>query len=107
MGVSVTSWDPPGEAGSADQGWYEKYLYVTPPRYGAIQCIGILDLIVNSCFQFQHKGIPYCHIPCYTALFGPAMYGHGSPIEAHTSFGGAHGSPKKDSRMRRYVFHMQ
>ena len=36
---------------------------------------------------FQHKEIPYCHIPCYSALFGPRLFGHGSTVESHQSFG--------------------
>ncbi|CAL1277122.1 unnamed protein product [Larinioides sclopetarius] len=35
----------------------------------------------------EHKGVPYCHVPCYSVLFGPTLYGHGSQVEAHTSFG--------------------
>ncbi|KAG1675802.1 Ras association domain-containing protein 2 [Nymphon striatum] len=35
----------------------------------------------------EHKGVPYCHIPCYSALFGPTLFGHGSRVESHTSFG--------------------
>ncbi|KAL1117780.1 hypothetical protein AAG570_004095 [Ranatra chinensis] len=35
----------------------------------------------------EHKGIPYCHVPCYGALFGPQLYGHGTRVESHTSFG--------------------
>ena len=35
----------------------------------------------------QHKERPYCHIPCYSALFGPKLFGHGSRIESHQSFG--------------------
>ncbi|CAG2123207.1 unnamed protein product, partial [Medioppia subpectinata] len=35
----------------------------------------------------EHKGIPYCCIPCYGALFGPQLYGHGSRVESHSSFG--------------------
>ncbi|CAM1298658.1 RASSF2 (predicted) [Pycnogonum litorale] len=35
----------------------------------------------------EHKGVPYCHIPCYGALFGPTLFGHGSRVESHTSFG--------------------
>lgn len=23
----------------------------------------------------EHKGIPYCHVPCYGALFGPQLFG--------------------------------
>ena len=25
----------------------------------------------------QHRGIPYCNIPCYSLLFGPGGYGRG------------------------------
>lgn len=35
----------------------------------------------------EHKGVPYCHVPCYSVLFGPTLFGHGSQVEAHTSFG--------------------
>lgn len=35
----------------------------------------------------EHKGVPYCHIPCYGALFGPTLFGHGSQVESHKSFG--------------------
>ncbi|XP_076327141.1 ras association family member isoform X1 [Tachypleus tridentatus] len=37
--------------------------------------------------HLEHKGVPYCHIPCYSALFGPALFGHGSRVESHSSFG--------------------
>ncbi|XP_012271252.1 ras association domain-containing protein 4 [Orussus abietinus] len=40
----------------------------------------------------EHKGVPYCHVPCYGALFGPQLFGHGTRVESHTSFG------KKESR---------
>ncbi|XP_064458134.1 ras association domain-containing protein 2-like isoform X2 [Ornithodoros turicata] len=35
----------------------------------------------------EHKAVPYCHVPCYSVLFGPTLFGHGSQVEAHTSFG--------------------
>jgi len=35
----------------------------------------------------EHAGGPYCHIPCYAALFGPKLFGHGSTTESHRSFG--------------------
>uniref|UniRef100_T1IQK5 LIM zinc-binding domain-containing protein n=1 Tax=Strigamia maritima TaxID=126957 RepID=T1IQK5_STRMM len=35
----------------------------------------------------EHKGVPYCHVPCYSALFGPTLFGHGSQVECHKSFG--------------------
>lgn len=28
-------------------------------------------------FILQHRGIPYCNIPCYSLLFGPGGYGRG------------------------------
>lgn len=31
--------------------------------------------------------MPYCHVPCYGALFGPALFGHGTRTESHKSFG--------------------
>ncbi|XP_078034238.1 ras association family member isoform X1 [Augochlora pura] len=40
----------------------------------------------------EHKGVPYCHVPCYGALFGPQLFGHGTRVESHTSFG------KKEAR---------
>jgi len=35
----------------------------------------------------DHKGVPYCHVPCYGALFGPQLFGHGTRVESHKSFG--------------------
>ncbi|XP_026461926.1 uncharacterized protein LOC113363657 [Ctenocephalides felis] len=35
----------------------------------------------------EHKGVPYCHVPCYAALFGPQLFGHGTRVESHKSFG--------------------
>ncbi|KXJ05432.1 Cysteine-rich protein 1 [Exaiptasia diaphana] len=31
---------------------------------------------------YEHRGIPYCNIPCYSFLFGPGGYGHGG-TESH------------------------
>lgn len=31
--------------------------------------------------------MPYCHVPCYGALFGPHLFGHGTKVESHKSFG--------------------
>lgn len=28
-------------------------------------------------YFLQHRGIPYCNIPCYSLLFGPGGYGRG------------------------------
>lgn len=33
--------------------------------------------------------MPYCHVPCYGALFGPQLFGHGTRVESHKSFGKA------------------
>ncbi|EDW68254.1 uncharacterized protein Rassf [Drosophila virilis] len=35
----------------------------------------------------EHKGVPYCHVPCYGALFGPQLFGHGTRVESHKSYG--------------------
>lgn len=37
--------------------------------------------------------MPYCHVPCYGALFGPQLFGHGTRVESHKSFG-VKGSPR-------------
>lgn len=42
----------------------------------------------------EHKGVPYCHVPCYGALFGPQLFGHGTRVESHKSFGQIKESPK-------------
>ncbi|XP_072397891.1 uncharacterized protein Rassf [Diabrotica undecimpunctata] len=42
----------------------------------------------------EHKGVPYCHVPCYGALFGPQLFGHGTRVESHKSFGAQNNSPK-------------
>lgn len=42
----------------------------------------------------EHKGVPYCHIPCYAALFGPQLFGHGTRVESHKSFGQHNHTPK-------------
>lgn len=41
----------------------------------------------------EHKGVPYCNVPCYGALFGPQLFGHGTRVESHKSFG-VKGSPR-------------
>ncbi|XP_066150511.1 uncharacterized protein Rassf [Euwallacea fornicatus] len=48
----------------------------------------------------EHKGVPYCHVPCYGALFGPQLFGHGSRVESHTSFGKKE-SPKLGNKLPR------
>ncbi|XP_023018810.2 ras association family member [Leptinotarsa decemlineata] len=42
----------------------------------------------------EHKGVPYCHVPCYGALFGPQLFGHGTRVESHKSFGAQKEFPK-------------
>ncbi|XP_043243672.1 ras association domain-containing protein 4-like [Amphibalanus amphitrite] len=42
----------------------------------------------------EHKGSPYCHVPCYGALFGPHLFGHGTHVEAHVSFGRRDSAPE-------------
>lgn len=46
-----------------------------------------LALVKTIMIILQHKGVPYCHVPCYGALFGPQLFGHGTRVESHTSFG--------------------
>jgi len=43
--------------------------------------------ILNPGTHAEHRGVPYCHVPCYAALFGPKLFGHGSTTESHRSFG--------------------
>ena len=45
----------------------------------------VIEIKINT--FFQHKETPYCHVPCYSALFGPKLFGHGSQVESHQSFG--------------------
>ena len=43
--------------------------------------------------NFQHKGLPYCHKPCYAANFGPKMMGYGSNVVSPANFRrGQHGT---------------
>ena len=34
----------------------------------------------------QRKGVPYCHKPCYSALFGPQILGYGSNVSSPANF---------------------
>ncbi|KAF6208288.1 hypothetical protein GE061_016742 [Apolygus lucorum] len=58
----------------------------------------------------EHKGVPYCHVPCYGALFGPQLYGHGTRVESHTSFGkvenksGANNMPRSHLESKLKIF---
>ena len=68
----------------------------------------IIDLLL---IFFQHKSTPYCNIPCYSALFGPKLFGHGSTVESHQSFGQRSNSfireqREQDKKIREYnVYH--
>ena len=46
----------------------------------------ILSLHLRLCLFFQHRGIPYCNIPCYSLLFGPGGYGRGG-VQSHQKVG--------------------
>uniref|UniRef100_A0A1B0GQU4 Uncharacterized protein n=1 Tax=Phlebotomus papatasi TaxID=29031 RepID=A0A1B0GQU4_PHLPP len=50
---------------------------------------------INVYLHLAHKGVPYCHVPCYGALFGPQLFGHGTRVESHKSFGQ---NPKGDAK---------
>lgn len=43
--------------------------------------------ILSAGLHAEHNGIPYCHKPCYAALFGPRMmgYGYASPANFRKS----------------------
>lgn len=43
-------------------------------------------IILRLCLFFQHRGIPYCNIPCYSLLFGPGGYGRGG-VQSHQKVG--------------------
>ncbi|KAL5284732.1 hypothetical protein ACFFRR_006815 [Megaselia abdita] len=42
---------------------------------------------LNPGLHAEHKGVPYCNVPCYGALFGPQLFGHGTRVESHKNFG--------------------
>ncbi|XP_028404862.1 ras association domain-containing protein 2-like isoform X2 [Dendronephthya gigantea] len=42
--------------------------------------------ILNPGQHSEHRGIPYCNIPCYSLLFGPGGYGRGG-VESHQKLG--------------------
>jgi len=52
------------------------------------------DICIKNCIWnlskfllLSHLQVPYCHVPCYGALFGPQLFGHGTRVESHKSFG--------------------
>jgi len=60
--------------------------------------------VLNPGQHAEHKGVPYCHIPCYAALFGPKLFGHGSTTESHRSFGQRQNSfIREENEMRNKV----
>lgn len=69
--------------------------FVTAERKSSIgydwhpECLrcGECGKILNPGQHAEHKGMPYCYMPCYPILFGPKLYGHGSQVESHASFG--------------------
>lgn len=40
------------------------------------------QMILFCSFHSQHEGTPYCHVPCYSSLYGPGGFGHGG-AESH------------------------
>ncbi|XP_046376839.2 ras association domain-containing protein 2-like isoform X1 [Haliotis rufescens] len=34
----------------------------------------------------EHKGLPFCHNPCYKALFGPSILGYGSNVHSAANY---------------------
>ncbi|CAB3990339.1 Ras association domain-containing 2 [Paramuricea clavata] len=42
--------------------------------------------VLNPGQHSEHRGIPYCNIPCYSLLFGPGGYGRGG-VESHQKLG--------------------
>ncbi|ELU08705.1 hypothetical protein CAPTEDRAFT_212368 [Capitella teleta] len=57
--------------------------------------------ILNPGQHAQRRGVPYCHVPCYSALFGPTMFGHGSPVGAHKNFGNQADKKALDSPVKK------
>lgn len=46
-----------------------------------------LSAVYGSISSLIRLKVPYCHVPCYGALFGPQLFGHGTRVESHKSFG--------------------
>ena len=55
---------------------------LNPGTHAEVRIIIIVRLKTLN-LSFQHKEVPYCHVPCYAALFGPKLFGHGSTTESH------------------------
>ena len=66
-------------------------IYLPPNSSGYLTNLQFLYWL-HSLFFPQHKGMPYCHHPCYRALFGPSILGYGSNISSPANFG-----PRKDN----------
>lgn len=56
---------------------------------------------LNSGAHAEHKNIPYCHVPCYAALFGPQLFGHGTRVESHKSYGNPNANIQKQLALPR------
>ncbi|KAI6656374.1 Ras association domain-containing protein 2-like isoform X1 [Oopsacas minuta] len=52
---------------------------------------------LNPSRHSEHKGMPYCDVPCYSALFGPGGFGRGG-TESHKVFGCVEDLDKKTHR---------
>jgi hypothetical protein len=50
-------------------------------------CAGqLFHVTIEQYLCLQHKGLPYCEVPCYLALFGPRGYRQGvSSFETRSS----------------------
>lgn len=48
-------------------------------------------LVIKNCNESWNNlnflKFPFSHVPCYPALFGPKLFGHGTKVESHKSFG--------------------
>lgn len=62
-------------------------LHCVASGYLSASCVSQPVCLCPIPHAMQHKAVPYCHVPCYSVLFGPTLFGHGSQVEAHTSFG--------------------
>ena len=54
-------------------------------------------------FILQHRGIPYCNIPCYSLLFGPGGYGRGG-TESYQYFADEKLTPAELDAVRYVLF---
>lgn len=86
----------------SDLFWYFCFFFCTAERKQSLgydwhpECLRCEECgkRLNPGQHAEHKGIPYCHVPCYGALFGPQLFGHGTKVESHKSFGAKGSTPK-------------